>query len=160
MRIGIDPGLTGAIVLIGDEEILQIWDMPITAKTHGKGNEVNAFLLNDIITDAQTIAYSHGQAATAILERVGAMPGQGVTSMFGFGRSMGVLEGVLAGQGIQTDYVTPQRWKKSWNLVGKDKDAARGVCLARWPEWSQSFARKKDIGRADAALIAAYGVSG
>jgi len=157
MCLGVDTGLGGALVLVDRDEIARAWDMPITAKTHGKGSEVNAFLVSDLVQEAMAIAGTSGLCAW--VEQVAAMPGQGVSSMFSFGRSLGVIEGALAGNGIATYFVRPQRWKKEFGLVGKEKDAARGLVIARWPEHSDLFKRKKDIGRADAALIAEYGAT-
>lgn len=154
MRLGIDPGLTGAIVLMAIDEVIQIWDMPVTAKTHGKGNMVNAYLLNDLIQEAKEISESRNERLTATVEQVGAMPGQGVTSMFGFGRSFGVVEGVLAANNVKTRLVTPQRWKKQFGLMGKEKDASRTKAISLYPEVSHMLKRKKDNGRADAIFIA------
>src|SRR5690606_2041087 len=92
---------------------------------------------------------------TAYVEKVGAMPGQGVSSMFNFGMGVGVLQGVLAACGIPYFLVTPQSWKKRASLSGKDKDMARTMAQQLYP--SASLGRKKDIGRADAMLIARYG---
>ncbi len=157
MCLGVDPGLEGALVLLDGERLIMAWDMPTTAKTHGKGSEVNAFLVNDLIQEAMGLVGNH--SLTAWVEQVAAMPGQGVSSMFSFGRSLGVIEGALAGNGVATHFVRPQRWKKEFSLTGKGKDAARGLVIARWPKQSKLFKRKNDIGRADAALIAAYGAA-
>jgi len=154
MRLGIDPGLTGAIVLMAIDEIVKIWDMPVSAKTHGKGKQVNAFILNDIIQEAIDLSLAKDEKLTATVEQVSAMPGQGVTSMFGFGRSFGVIEGVLAANNISTRLITPQRWKKQFNLTGKEKDASRTKAISLYPEVSHLLSRKKDNGRADAIFIA------
>lgn len=153
MILGIDPGLTGAISVIEDGELIAIIDMPVTEKQHGKGKGVNAYLLKDLLSD---VCFKD---ATAYLEAVSAMPGQGVTSQFGFGRSVGVVEGILAGMGIGVRLVTPHAWKRHWGLLKKDKDAARTLAISLDPEEAHRFARKKDIGRADATLIGLYGES-
>jgi len=145
--ISIDPGLTGAVGYYTNlGNLVRIDDMPISAKTSGKGNQLNASALADII----------GQADTAIIERVHAMPGQGVTSVFGFGRSLGVIEGVLAANHVAIEWVTPQAWKKHFGLIGKDKDAARTLVIEKFPQHSEIFKRKKDVGRADAVLIGLF----
>ena len=85
------------------------------------------------------------------------MPGQGVSSMFGFGVSYGILQGVIASLGIPSVLVTPQRWKKAAGLMGKPKDYARTLAQRLYP--AAELSRKKDIGRADAILIARYGIT-
>jgi len=91
------------------------------------------------------------------IEQVGAMPGQGVASMFNFGHSCGTIMGVIGALGYAHTMVTPQRWKKAAGLMGTDKDAARSRAIQLWPSWSDLS--KKGIGQAlaDAALIARYG---
>lgn len=158
MILGIDPGQTGALALVDSEgEYLALWDMPVTERSSGKGKEVNAFLLADIVDEAATAASGQGEALDVVIERVGAMPGQGVTSMFNFGRSLGVVEGVIASMGLPYRWALPNRWKRAQGLTGRDKDAARTVAIQRFPEARQELTRKKDIGRADALLIAHYG---
>ncbi len=155
MIIGIDPGLTGAIAVIDHGLIIDIHDMPVTAKVSGKGNQVNAALLADIFEEiSDTYTREPHVIKTVVIERVGAMPEQGVSSMFSFGRSLGVVEGVIAAQGWPVEWVTPQKWKKKFGLIGKDKDAARTLCIEQHPSQIVYFKRKKDIGRADALLIA------
>ena len=87
------------------------------------------------------------------------MPGNGSVSMFKFGRSLGVIEGVVGGLGWPLEWITPQTWKKHHGLIGKDKDAARLLAIETWPEHAQTFKRKRDVGRADAALIGAVGLT-
>ena len=150
MIISIDPGLTGAAAIFDSHnDLFDVFDMPISAKTSGKGNQINAVLLAKEIGDYAI----HGD----IIERVGAMPGQGVTSMFGFGRTLGVIEGILAGRNIPVEWITPQKWKKQMGLIGKDKDAARTLVIEKYPSMADTFKRKKDIGRADAVLIGLAG---
>jgi len=158
--MGFDPGLTGAIAVLKDGNLTDVHDMPVTAKSHGKGNEVNARLLADIV---------NGVAASTLnlvfaCERVGAMrrrkngkdQSQGASSMFSFGRSTGVIEGVCGVYGHPMHFVRPMVWKKHFGLVKKDKDASRGVAIGLFPESAEYLTRKKDHGRADAILIAAY----
>ena len=149
MIIGIDPGLTGALVLMNNNgDIYEIADMPISAKTNGKGQQVNAVQLCELLQQ-----FSRYKIDAVVIERVHAMPGQGVTSVFGFGRSLGVVEGVAAACCFPVKWVTPQNWKKKFSLIGKDKDASRTLVIERYPSHSELFKRKKDIGRADAVLI-------
>lgn len=158
MRLGIDPGLTGALALVTpDKELVQVWDMPVQAKTHGKGNELDAYRLADIFDECIGLANEAGERLVVILERVNAMPGQGVSSMFSFGMSYGEVRGAAKAMGLGVKYVTPQKWKRQAGLVKKPKEAALGLVIETWPDRRDLFARKKDVGRADAALIALYG---
>ncbi len=126
-------------------------------KTHGKEKQVNPYILGDIFLEAMEIAACKDCKLTVYIERVSAMPGQGVTSMFGFGRSMGVVEGIAAAMGLRVIYPTPQAWKRRAGLTGKPKDASRTVASLMFPEIASRLSRKKDVGVADALLIAAYG---
>lgn len=153
MIIGIDPGLTGAIAMAGPDCIPVLLDLPIVAKLSGKGNELSARLLL-----AAMSAYAKDIDA-AYVERVHAMPGQGVTGMFSLGRTVGVIDGILASLGIQTYYVEPNRWKRELGLTGKEKDAARTMAISLYPQAADQLSRKKDIGRADALLIAHYAIT-
>lgn len=153
MILGIDPGNTGAIAVMDEGKILALHDMPCTAKRTGKGLEVNAYLL---VTALRTLGIT---PEGAYIEQVSAMPGQGVSSMFTFGRSLGVVEGVLAALQIPVQFVPPGRWKKHHGLIGKDKDASRTLVLSKYPDRTEDFLRKKDVGRADAVLIAEYGIT-
>lgn len=147
MIIGIDPGNTGAIAVLGEDGILhEVHDMPLMA--NGKKQQVNPSELRRIL-DLQFEG-----TPKVIIEKVSAMPGQGVSSMFNFGMGFGVLQGVVAGLGFPLYLVTPQAWKKHFNLIGKDKDNARTVAQQLYPD--APLGRKKDIGRADAILIARY----
>jgi crossover junction endodeoxyribonuclease RuvC len=151
--LGIDPGLSGAIAFYdtktGD---ITVADMPTIEVTRNgkKKNEVSPQLLSDEI--------AKGHPTMAFLERVGAMPGQGVTSVFSFGRSMGVVEGILAAFDIPTTIVPPTVWQKGVNLRG-GKDGSRERAMQLFPRQASLFARKKDDGRSDASLIAYYGAN-
>ncbi len=151
--IGIDPGLMGAIALLDGGRARKVWDMPVV--TEGRGKGVCAALLADILTEAQDLASERPQV---ILERVGARPGQGVSSMFSFGRAAGIAEGVAAALRLPTQRVTPDTWKRRARLTGKDKDAGRALAIALFPEVAAELARKRDGGRADALLLAYYGI--
>jgi crossover junction endodeoxyribonuclease RuvC len=152
MRIlGIDPGASGALVIFDTEaNALEVMDMPCVEIKRGARNvrQVSAQLLVNLLQEHN--------ASHAYVEKVGAMPGQGVASMFAFGRAAGVIEGVLAGLGIPTTYVTPQEWQKGMRVIG-GKDGSRNRAIQLWPTFASLFARKKDDGRSDAALVAAYG---
>ena len=157
MILGVDVGLHGALALIDDDDMCrQIWDMPTTPKTHGKGEEVNARLLADIVDEAADSAKAD---ITVYIEAVSSMPGQGVASMFSFGQSFGIVLGVVAALGLQYRLVRPQQWKRSMGLIKRDKGASRALAMQRYPEVASSLSRVKDDGRAEALLIAAWGLA-
>ena len=152
MIIGIDPGLSGAVAMFNaGNGFLVIHDMPTVQVKRGKSlkNEVSPAML------ALLLEQHDGHIDRAFIEQVGAMPGQGVTSMFSFGRSVGMVEGVLASNYIPTYYVSPQTWQKAVGIKGKNESRARAAQL--FPRYADYFSRVKDDGRADAALIAFYG---
>lgn len=149
--IGIDPGLSGAVAFYNTVDgTIEVADMPTNELTrNGKTKrEVSAVMLSGILTRHKVEA--------AFLERVNAMAGQGVTSVFSFGRSSGIVEGILAAYDIPTTLVTPQAWQKG---VGQraGKDGSRERAMQLFPAQADLFQRKKDDGRSDATLIAYYG---
>lgn len=150
--LGFDPGQTGAIAAYDGAIITGLIDMPTMARLHGKGQQVDPYTLATEILDL-----CGGRNATAVIEAVSAMPGQGVSSMFRFGESVGVVLGVLGALQMPVRWVTPQRWKKAAGIAGRDKDAARSLAIQLHPEVAELLKRKKDVGRADAALIARFG---
>ncbi len=152
MRIGIDPGLHGAIALLKDNgELVSVLDMPIMAST-GDRQQVNAAELAKMLWPCRKEPMNG--LVTAYVERVAAMPGQGVSSMFNFGVSYGVVLGVLAALGIPVILMSPGKWKRAAGLIGKPKDFSRTVAQQLYPD--ASLGRKRDCGRADAILIALY----
>lgn len=153
--LGCDPGQAGALALLRNKILIDVWDMPVTAKLNGKGNEVNPQLLVSILDDI--FVRIQNAPLKAFVEIVGAMPGNGGVSMFNFGKGYGVLIGALAGKYIPIIGVRPQQWKKKFSLIKKDKDASRTTVLAQYPEYIELFKRKKDVDRADAVLIGLYG---
>ena len=151
--LGIDPGLSGALAFYDTvSEALVVMDMPTVEVTrNGKSKrEVSPALVADMVAGKGV--------EKAFMERVSAMPGQGVSSMFSFGRSSGVVEGVLAAYEIPTTLVTPQAWMKAMG-VRAGKDGSRERAMQLFPQYADQFARKKDNGRSDAVLIAKYGAS-
>jgi len=145
--LGIDPGLSGAIALIRNGEFTEVWDMPTMARGTGNKQQVNAAEIGKLLRECPP--------CPAYIEQVGAMPGQGVSSMFNFGKATGACLGALAALQFPVTTVTPVRWKRAFDLIGKDKDMARTVAQQLMP--AAPLARKKDCGRADALLIALYG---
>jgi len=149
--IGIDPGLSGAIAFLDVEKgHLSVVDMPtFEVQRNGKvKREVSPHGVAAVLSLSQNVS-------AVVLERVGAMPGQGVTSVFSFGRSVGVIEGVLAAEHLAVSIVTPQAWQKAAGVRG-GKDGARQRACELFPNYAGLFARKKDDGRADAACMAWY----
>lgn len=147
--IGVDPGVSGAIAYVTDiGTLVDVFDMPVV------GGQVSAQLL------ARQDDWSHPNKmfGTVVVEDVHAMPKQGVTSSFNFGRSKGVVEGVFAGAGRPIVYVPPGVWKRALHL-SKDKGASRRRAIELWPSHADKFARAKDDGRAEAALIALWYVT-
>ncbi len=152
--IGIDPGINGAVVVIGPNgKIVEIHDMPTLADGAKGRRAINAPLLASIVYKSQ--------AAKAFVELVGPRPGEGAVGAFGFGRSRGVIEGVLAAAGISLTMIAPPVWKRAAGIApGKEnKDSARAAAIARWPANADLFARRKDIDRAEAALIGLAGIA-
>jgi len=147
--IGIDPGISGAIAVFDwyTKKLVEIIDMPTLEVESGKTKKRH-------ISAVSLANYLVGFTDTHIvIEKVGAMPGQGVTSMFNFGRSAGIIEGVVAALEMPNTYVTPAAWTKA---VGRaaGKDASRMRAMELFPAKADLFKRAKDDGRADAALIA------
>lgn len=145
--IGVDPGASGAIVMLEDGVPIEWMSMP-TMKV-GSATRVNASALAAFLFD------SH--AEHVYVEQVGAMPGQGVASMFNFGHNCGTVMGVLGAMSIPHTLVTPQAWKKAAGLIGTDKDAARARAIQLWPDWRELDKKGAGQALADAALIARYG---
>lgn len=142
--MGVDPGLGGAMGFFDPEfpTLCSAEDFPVA-----DGELVPAQIAKILETMRPTVC---------VIEKVGAMPGQGVSSTFNFGRNYGVALGVIGALRIPIHRVSPAVWKKHFKL-GKDKDASRALALRLFPSSGDYFARKKDDGRAEAVLIARYG---
>ncbi|KTH39046.1 crossover junction endodeoxyribonuclease RuvC [Enterobacter hormaechei] len=147
--LGIDPGCSGALVLVTEQgdyiDHLAMPTIKVGTKSRVNGAAVAAWVRQYGITHAY-------------LEQVGAMPGQGTASMFTFGHAAGVAEGILQGLNIPYTLVTPQAWKKSAGLIGSDKDAARSRAIQLYPELRALDAKAKGQAIADALLIARFGI--
>lgn len=150
--IGIDPGVSGAVAILEQEKLVMVFDMPMVEIKVGKAmkRRVSAEMLADELR-----LYANA-GAVAWIEKVSAMPGQGVSSMFAFGEAYGLARGVLAGLGVPCHAVTPMQWKKGMGL-NQGKDASRAKAAQIWPMQAGEFKRVKDDGRAEAALIALWG---
>lgn len=152
--IGVDPGASGAIAIIESTgKLVHVFDMPSVEIVSG-GRAKRRVSPEMLAAELRLYA---DQGAVAYLEQVGAMPGQGVSSMFAFGQAFGIVLGVMAGLAIPCQTVTPAKWKKDLKLNG-GKDAARAKAAQIWPGQAGEFKRVKDDGKAEAALIAAWGL--
>jgi len=142
--MGVDPGISGAIAFYFPmvPGRIAVDDVPVA------GGEIN-------VAELARLIRIH-RPTMAVIERVSAMPGQGVASMFNFGRSYGDVRGTIGAMDVPMHFVTPQKWKKHFGL-SSDKDQSRLRAIRRFPAAAESFKLKKHDGRAEAALIALYG---
>ena len=151
--MGCDPGLAGAIAYVSGGKLEQVYDMPVLELSRNRKSkrELDLRELARMIADGPL-------PSVAYIEQVGAMPGQGVSSMFAFGKCVGGILGVISTLGITIHSVAPLTWKR-FHRIDKNsgKDASRAAAKNLFPPASGLFARVKDDGRAEAALIAAYG---
>jgi crossover junction endodeoxyribonuclease RuvC len=150
--IGIDPGISGAISVIENKKILEVYDTPTMIEGKKNKRQVNSAQVTNIIKER----LNERKDVVVVVEQVNAMPGQGVTSMFNFGQSFGVIKGVCAALSLPIHFVRPTKWKKHFNLIKTNKDASRTKVIEAYPEISSKLHRKKDSNRADAILIALY----
>ena len=152
--IGIDPGISGAICFFKDGEVKEIIDMPVMAEGKKNKKQVNGNqLFNEIKARLSNI---NNEKICVVVEHVTAMPGQGVTSMFNFGQSFGVIKGICSAMQLPIHFVRPAKWKKYFNLIKTTKDASRSRAIEVFPKVSDKLKRKKDSNKADAILIASY----
>ena len=150
--IGIDPGVSGAISILEDKKVIEVFDMPTMIdgkknKRQVNGSQVSNIIKENLYNDKETIV---------VVEQVNAMPGQGVTSMFNFGQSFGVIKGVCAALSLPIYFIRPTKWKKHFNLIKTNKDASRTKVIEIYPEISSKISRKKDSNKAEAILIASF----
>ena len=152
--IGIDPGISGSICFLQNGRIIDVIEMP--TMTDGKKNkkQVNGSqIFNEI---SERIKRLDENDTRVIIEQVSAMPGQGVTSMFNFGQSFGILKGICSAMQIPMYFVRPTKWKKYFNLINSEKDASRTRAIEIFPYFSGQLSKKKDSNKADAILIANF----
>ena len=152
--IGIDPGISGSICFFEDGVIKDVIEMP--TMTDGKKNkkQVNGSqIFNEIL---ERIKKTDKRNIKVVIEQVSAMPGQGVTSMFNFGQSFGILKGICSAMRLSMYFVRPAKWKKYFNLINSEKDASRTRAIEIFPYFSTKLSRKKDSNKADAILIASF----
>jgi len=152
--LGIDSGLRGGLALYSEDELLT-FPMPIiVGKKLKNGKKLKDSI--DIVELAKMVDSWAKDIKFAIIEQVHAMPSQGVTSMFNFGRVYGLLEMVVCANFIPLRYVTPQTWKKSLQVPAK-KNLARSRATELFPAYSNQWRKAKEDGKAEAAMIALYG---
>ena len=153
--VGIDPGLSGGIAYYTPDKLLA-YRTPTVAVPYvkkGKKKTRNDMDLNHIYEEMRVSDITH-----VFLEKVSAMPGQGVTGMFRFGQNLGQWQGMLAGLGLEYTMVTPQVWKRQAGLIKATKGQSVDLARSLWPNNAEDFKYKTaDEGRAEAALIARYG---
>ena len=152
--IGVDPGLSGSICFFEDGKILDVVEMP--TMTEGKKNkrQVNGSQVYNEIS--KKIKQVDKKDIKVIIEQVSAMPGQGVTSMFNFGQSYGILKGMCSAMQLPMYFVRPAKWKKYFGLINSEKDASRTKAIEIFPYFSSNLSKKKDSNKSDAILIASY----
>ena len=150
--IGIDPGLSGAIAILENNRVLNLFDMPVMSEGKKNKRQLNSALLVNLIKEN----IKPSEEITVVVEQVNAMPGQGVTSMFNFGQSFGVLKGICAAMQLPIFFVRPAKWKKYFDLINSQKDSSRTKAIQMFPKISFLLTKKKDANKADAILIASF----
>ena len=152
--IGIDPGISGAICFFENGEVKEIIDIPNMADGKKNKRQINGpQVYNEI---SSRIKNTPRKEIVVVIEQVSAMPGQGVTSMFNFGQSFGVLKGICSAMQLSMRFIRPAKWKKYFGLIKTEKDASRTKVIEIFPYISSQLSRKKDSNKADAILISSF----
>ena len=152
--IGIDPGISGAICFFDNGKIIDVIEMPTMAEGKKNKKQVNG---NQLYNELKKyLSEINIDEACVVVEHVTAMPGQGVTSMFNFGQSFGILKGICSAMQLPIHFIRPTKWKKYFNLINTSKDASRSRAIELFPKVSEKLKRKKDSNKADSILIASY----
>ena len=149
---GIDPGVSGAISILKNKKIIEVFDMPTMIDGKKNKKQVNGAQVSNIFKEK----LNEKEETIVVVEHVNAMPGQGVTSMFNLGQSFGVIKGICSALSLPIYFVRPMKWKKHFNLIKTNKDASRTKVIEVYPNISSKLSRKKDSNKADAILIARY----
>ena len=150
--IGIDPGLSGAIAILENNKVLNIFDIPVMSEGKKNKRQLNSALLVNLLKEN----INNQEEVAVVVEQVNAMPGQGVTSMFNFGQSFGILKGICSAMRLPMYFVRPAKWKKYFSLINSEKDASRTRVIEMFPYFSSQLSKKKDSNKADAILIASF----
>ena len=152
--IGIEPCISGSICFLEEGRILDVIDMPTMIEGKKNKKQVNGSqIYNEFL---KMINKANNQNVRVVVEQVSAMPGQGVTSMFNFGQSFGILKGICSAMQLPIYFVRPAKWKKYFNLINTEKDASRTRAIEIFPYFSSNLSKKKDANKADAILIASF----
>jgi len=152
--IGIDPGISGAMCFFESDIIKDVIEMPVMADGKKNKRQINGpQIVNEIQKRIENIPKKN---IFVVVEHVSAMPGQGVTSMFNFGQSFGVIKGICSALKLPIYFVRPVKWKKYFNLIKTDKEAIRPKTIQIFPYISSKLSKKKDNNKADAILIASF----
>ena len=152
--IGIDPGISGSICFFDNGKIIDVIDMPTMLEGKKNKKQVNgAQIYNEISIRLNNFK---NQDVRVVVEQVSAMPGQGVTSMFNFGQSFGIIKGICSAMQLPIFFVRPTKWKKYFNLINSEKDASRTRAIEIFPYFSSQLSKKKDSNKADAILISSF----
>ena len=150
--IGIDPGLSGAIAILENNKVLNIFDVPVMSEGKKNKRQLNSALLVNLLKEN----INKEEEVAVVVEQVNAMPGQGVTSMFNFGQTFGALKGICAALELPIFFVRPSKWKKHFELINASKDASRTKAIEMYPKLSNQLSKKKDVNKSDAILIARF----
>ena len=150
--IGIDPGLSGAIAVLENNKVLNIFDIPVMSEGKKNKRQLNSALLVNLLKEN----INKEEEVAVVVEQVNAMPGQGVTSMFNFGQTFGALKGICAALELPIFFVRPSKWKKHFELINSSKDASRTKAIEMYPKLSSQLSKKKDVNKSDAILIAKF----
>ena len=152
--ISIDPGINGAICFFENGQVKEIINMPVMADGKKNKRQINGpQTYNEIL---KRINNYPKKDIIVVIEQVSAMPGQGVTSMFNFGQSFGVIKGICSAMQLSMFFIRPTKWKKYFGLIKTEKDASRTKVIEIFPYISSELSRKKDSNKADAVLIASF----
>ena len=150
--IGIDPGLSGAIAVLENNKVINIFDIPVMSEGKKNKRQLNSALLVNLLKEN----INKEEEVAVVVEQVNAMPGQGVTSMFNFGQTFGALKGICAALELPIFFVRPSKWKKHFELINSSKDASRTKAIEMYPKLSNQLSKKKDLNKSDAILIARF----
>ena len=137
--IGIDPGLSGAIAILEDNKVIELFDIPVMSDGKKNKRQLNSAHLVKLIKDN----IKGSQDVSMVVEQVNAMPGQGVTSMFNFGQTFGAIKGICAALSLPIFFVRPAKWKKHFELINSSKDASRTKAIEMYPQISDKLSKKK-----------------
>ena len=152
--IGIDPGLNGAIAVLENNKVLNIFDVPVMPEGKKNKRQINSAQLVKMLEEI--IKNLDKNEVTVVVENVSAMPGQGVTSMFNFGQTFGAIKGICAALSLPIFFVRPAKWKKHFDLINSSKDSSRTKAIELYPTISDKLSKKKDVNKSDAILIARF----